>query len=210
MFKRPLEITALLGGIVLSASILPAIAQSGKEGGGMTPAAIGKPAPDFTLTSPQGKTVTLSKGNGSKATVLMFISTQCPVSNEYNTRMAKVAQDYASKGIRFLGINSNKGESPEEVAKHAREQKFGFPVLIDVGNVVADQYNAKVTPHVYVIDDKQVLRYVGRIDDSATIDKVKSKDLRTTLDALLAGKEVPVAETRAFGCAIKRMGAEGE
>ena len=172
-------------------------------------AAIGKPAPEFTLTSPQGKAHALGKERqGQKATVVMFVATQCPVSNDYNERMAQLTKDYAGKKVRFIGINSNKQESIEEVAKHAKDNQLPFPVLIDVGNVVADTYNARVTPQVYLIDDKGVLRYMGRIDDSQNTAGIKKQDLREALDAVLAGRAVPTAETRAFGCSIKRMEKE--
>jgi peroxiredoxin len=195
----------LVGGLALRASSQTTPAPTGA----MPTATIGKPAPNFILTGPNGRSVSLDRARqGQKATVLMFISTQCPVSNSYNERMIQVAKDYAGKKVCFLGINANRAESVEEVAKHAKSHHFPFPVLIDVGNAVADAYDAQVTPHVYVIDDEGVLRYRGRIDDSQNPDGIKSRDLRAALDAVLAGRPVAVAETRAFGCSIQRMPKE--
>ena len=169
---------------------------------------IGAVAPDFTLPgAADGKAVAL-KGllPKSKAVTVLFIATQCPVSNAYNGRMAALGKEYAAKGIAFVGINSNKTEPAAEAAEHARKNGFTFPVVKDDGNRVADLYGAQKTPEVYVVDPKGTLVYHGRIDESADDPKgVKSPDLRRTLDAILEGKPVPVTETKAFGCTIKRV-----
>jgi hypothetical protein len=78
-------------------------------------------------------------------------------------------------------------------------------VVKDDGNRVADQYGARVTPEVFVLDSKRVVKYHGRIDDSREISRVKAHDLRAALDALLAGDDPPRSEARAFGCSIKRV-----
>lgn len=207
MVRNPLFSTLLLSSLVMGGIALQGVAAPPNNAPAPA-AAIGKPAPAITLTSPQGQTLSVNanpQGSRAKATVVMFVATQCPVSNDYNARMVKLAQDYSPKDVRFIGINSNKQESIEEVAKHAKTHSFPFPVLIDVGNVVADRYDAQVTPQVYLIDQKGVLRYKGRIDDSQDVSGVKSQDLRSALDAVLAGREVATTETRAFGCSIKRM-----
>lgn len=168
---------------------------------------IGAPAPDFTLPSARdGALLTLKELSNGKAVVVMFIATKCPVSNAYNGRMGAIAREYSSKGIRFLGINSNKAEPAEEVAAHAHEHGLNFPIAKDPGNKVADAYGAQKTPEVFVISPKGELLYHGRIDESQDDPKgVKSPDLRNALEAILAGKPVPAAETKAFGCTIKRV-----
>jgi thiol-disulfide isomerase/thioredoxin len=167
--------------------------------------AIGDKLQPFALTDAvSGKPLDLKTAQGKKATVLMFISTQCPVSNAYNERMAALAADYASKGVAFIGMNANREETPEDIAAHARAHGFKFPILKDTGNVQADVFGAKVTPETYVYDSEGRLRYHGRIDDDRSGRSVQSRDLRAALDALLAGKDVPVTETKAFGCTIKR------
>ena len=167
--------------------------------------AIGEKLQPFKLNDATGKTVDLGSLQGKKAVVLMFIATQCPVSNAYNERMARLSREYAAKGVAFVGINSNRQESVEEIAGHAAQHGFGFPVLKDVGNVQADRFGAQVTPEIYVYDPGWVLRYHGRIDDDRSGTNVKSQDLRNALDSVLGGKAVPVAETKAFGCTIKRV-----
>ncbi|MSS71747.1 MAG: thioredoxin family protein [Candidatus Latescibacteria bacterium] len=167
---------------------------------------LGKKVEKFKLKDYNGKDHALSDYKGKKAVVLMFIATRCPVSNAYNERMARLDADYRDKGVQFIGINSNKQEPAEEVAKHAGENEFKFPVLKDPDNVVADRFRASVTPEIYVIDSKGVLRYHGYIDDDQYQKKEKSsQDLRTALDALLKGDPVSVERTKAFGCTIKRV-----
>jgi len=167
---------------------------------------LGKKVEDFKLKDYNGKDHALSDYKDRKAVVLMFIATRCPVSNAYNERMAELDADYRGKGVQFIGINSNKQEPAEEVAKHAKEHGFKFPVLKDPDNVIADRFGAQVTPEIYVLDSEGVLRYHGYIDDDQHQKKEKpSQDLRAALDALLSGEPVHVERTKAFGCTIKRV-----
>ena len=169
--------------------------------------AIGSTAPVFDLKTLDGKPFSLADAEKTSSyVVLMFIATQCPYSNAYNDRMRDMAAAYAKKGVLFVGINSNKTESLEETADHARKHGFGFPVLKDPGNKVADLYDARHTPEIYVVGKDGKLLYHGRIDDNSdNAAKVTSPDLKNALDALLAGQPVARAETKAFGCSIKRV-----
>jgi peroxiredoxin len=160
---------------------------------------------DFTLKNYDGKSYTLSDAKDAKAIVIMFIATRCPVSNAYNERMANLYDDYQSKGVVFFGINSNKLENSEECEKHAEENGFKFPVLKDPNNVIADKYDAQVTPEIYVINSKRELLYHGRIDNSQREGNVENHDLKNALDEILGGKTVSVSDTKAFGCTIKRV-----
>ena len=168
--------------------------------------AIDKKVAPFSLPDPSGKSVSVGDWDKSKATVLMFVATKCPVSNAYNPRMASLAKTYAPKGIKFIGINSNKAEDGAEVEAHTKANGFGFTVLKDPANKIADRFGAQVTPEVYVINPAGTLVYRGRIDNSQQLAEVKDKSLANTLDAILAGKAIPEKETRAFGCSIKRVG----
>lgn len=160
---------------------------------------------NFSLKNYDGKTFTLTDYKDAKAIVIMFIATQCPISNDYNTRMAKIANEYSEKGVVFLGINSNKKEDVDEIAGHAKDNKFSFPVLKDVNNIIADKYDAQVTPEIYVVNGSLELLYHGRIDDSRKEGDVKTHNLINALDEILDGKDVSVKQTKAFGCTIKRI-----
>jgi thiol-disulfide isomerase/thioredoxin len=144
---------------------------------------------------------------GNKPTAVIFVSTQCPVSNAYNGRMASLYADYESKNFNFVFVNANSTEDQATVDQHAKQQGWAFPVYKDPGNKLADQLNAQVTPEVFLFDKTGTLLYHGRIDDSQKESGIRTKDARAAFDAVLGGKAVPVAETKAFGCTIKRSKA---
>lgn len=160
---------------------------------------------DFSLEDYNGVKHSLSDYRDSKAIVLMFIATQCPVSNSYNDRMNELYKDYGSKGVSFVAINSNKSEGIDEIKKHALEHGFKFTILKDWKNVIADKLGATVTPEIFLLNSDFEILYHGRIDNSSRIDKVTSRDLRNALDEVLSAKPVAVVSTKAFGCTIKKI-----
>jgi peroxiredoxin len=166
--------------------------------------AIGAVIEDFTLPDTDGKAHTLSSLKGKNGTVLIFISVQCPVSNAYNERMEKLAQDYSAKGISVIGINANATEPADAVKAHAAEKHLTFAILKDPGNKLADRLAANATPEAYFLDANGKLLYHGRIDDSREAARVSASDLRNALDAALAGKAIAKPTAKAFGCTIKR------
>jgi len=169
----------------------------------------GDQAPAFALKNYDGKEYKLDKLiKDNKFTVLMWISTQCPVSNSYNERMVKLYDMYTSKGIAFVGINSNKAETVSDIEKHSKDKNFKFAVLKDDQNKIADLYGAMHTPEIFVVNKKGAIVYHGRIDDSKDPAGIEKHDLSDALDALLAGKKVENTETKAFGCSIKRIQAD--
>ncbi len=165
---------------------------------------IGAVIEEFKLPDADGKEHSLSSLKGKNGSVFIFISVQCPVSNLYNERMQKLAEEYKAKGINVVGINSNVAETPEAVKQHAAEKGLNFTILKDAGNKVADRFDAKVTPEVYFLDASNKLVYRGRIDNSRNGDAISSTELRDAIEATLAGKPVAKAEALAFGCSIKR------
>ena len=165
---------------------------------------IGSKVGDFTLADLSGKPVQFADLKGP-VTVVVFIATRCPISNSYNQRMNAIFGDYSGKGVRFVFINSNANEPASEVAQHAKSAAFLFPVYKDPDNRAADRFGAMATPESYVIDSQGTLRYHGYIDDSTNEARVKNRGLRNALDAVLAGKDVPAVETKAFGCTIKKV-----
>jgi peroxiredoxin len=168
------------------------------------PPAIGATIVDFTLPDVNGKDHSLASLKGTHGTVLIFVAVQCPVSNAYNERMEKLAQDYRARGINVVGINANSTESVSDVKKHAAEKGLTFPILKDNGNKIADSLGATRTPEAYFLDASNKLIYHGRIDNSRDASQVVSSELREALDSTLAGKPVAKTEANAFGCSIKR------
>jgi peroxiredoxin len=174
-----------------------------------SPLQIGKPAPGFTLQGVDGKEHSLSSYlDEAKATVVVFTCNTCPFSQAYEPVLIDMARSYAKKGVQFVLINSNDperkpGDSFEAMVERAGDKDYPFPYLHDASQEVARSYGAMVTPHIFLLDAEQTLRYRGRVNDNRDPAQVESNDLINAIDAVLADKEVPVADTRAFGCSIK-------
>ena len=170
---------------------------------------VGKPMSNFTLRGTDGAQVSLHGFAGKPGAVLVFTGTECPIGNKYLPRLVELAKAYESKGIAFLGINSNASESAEDVAKHAREHGVTFPILKDANNIVADLAQAERTCEVVVLDSRAVVRYRGAIDDQYGFGTSKPAPTRNyltdALDAVLARKPVAVATTPVLGCPIQRV-----
>ena len=169
------------------------------------PPAIGATIEDFTLPGADGKEHALASLKGKNGSVLIFVAVQCPVSNAYNDRMEKLAQDYKARGINVIGINANAAETGESVKAHAVANKLTFPLLKDPSNKIADRLGASVTPEAYLLDASNKLLYRGRIDNSKNGDQITSSELRDAIEATLAGKPVAKTTANAFGCSIKRV-----
>src|ERR1041385_9194941 len=140
------------------------LATGARAEGELTAPAIGSIVDDFTLPDVDNKEHSLKSLAGKNGKVLLFIAVQCPVSNAYNERMAKLAEDYNAKGIAVIGINSNVAEDAAAVKAHAAEHKLSFPILKDPGNKIADRFGAAVTPEAYFISADNKLLYHGRLD----------------------------------------------
>jgi peroxiredoxin len=170
-----------------------------------TPAPIGTRLPSLLLATLAGEKTDLSHYTGKQGMVVIFVSVQCPVSNAYNERMQEFSRGAAARGFTVVGINSNRSEPADAVAQHAKEHGLTFPILKDQDNHLADALGASFTPETYVFDREGILRYHGRIDDSRDATKISQRDLQAAVDALASGKSVPVSDTKAFGCTIKRV-----
>jgi hypothetical protein len=143
-------------------------------------------------------------GHGEqKATVAIFVSANCPMSQAYEQRMAALAREFGD-AVRFVGVDANRDETPEQIAKHFTHLGLGFPIVKDAHNRLADRLGAQVTPDAFVFDPGGALRYHGRIDDSKDASGARSHDLRDALRAVIAGKAPAHSERLAIGCSIVR------
>ena len=161
---------------------------------------------DFRLKDTEGKSHALKQLSEKKtAVVVLFLATQCPIATDYAERIVALVEAYAEKDVQFVGINSNRQETVEDVAEYREKHGFEFPVLKDPGNKIADYFAARRTPEVFLLDKKRVLRYRGAIDDKR--DTPTKHYLRTALDLVIAAQEIPEKskKTRAVGCTIKRV-----
>ncbi|HEV8608628.1 MAG TPA: redoxin domain-containing protein [Thermoanaerobaculia bacterium] len=161
---------------------------------------IGETVPSFTGMTVQGSSFSLADAQkGHRAIVVMFRSTLCPYSNSYNELLKNMTAEYGRKRVLFLAVHSDRWETDDDIRAHGRKYGHTFPVIRDPDGRLAALLNARRTPEVFVMDGDGKLRYHGRIAS-----KLGTPDLRNALDALLAGRRIERAETKAFGCSIDR------
>ena len=166
---------------------------------------VGKPAPVWTdLLGVDGQRHGLNEMNEAKLIVVVFACNHCPVVKAYERRLIRFVDDYRDKGVELVAISVSKQVSDgiEKMKQRASDSGFNFAYLIDPTQKIARAYGATVTPHLFVLDQKRRIAYMGKIDDQMEESKVSESFLRLAVDALLAGREPEVAETRQIGCEI--------
>lgn len=163
---------------------------------------------DFRLPTMDGRAWSSAEAKDAKLLVVAFIGAECPLMQMYAPRLEKLAREYEPRGVRFVAIDSNTQDTPEEVAAFARKFGLTFPVLIDGDSKIADAFDAKRTPEVFVLDSSRTVRYRGPIDDQGRIGFVRLKPdhhhLAEAIEQLLMGKDVRQPELPAIGCLIGR------
>jgi len=173
---------------------------------------LGTRAPEFMLPDPAASTLlSLRDVTGQKATVVMFLCNHCPYVLYVNPTIVEIVEEYAQKGVSFVGINSNDAEGypedgPDKMPAHAREVGYTFPYLYDQTQQVARAYDAACTPDFYIFDDELNLFYRGQLDESRPKrNPVPSTgtDLRAALDNVLSGQPAPEKQRPSGGCNIK-------
>src|SRR5262245_42972187 len=188
----------------LVAILTALLAGTGVPRAGEKPAAAVK---DFALPDAQGRKHTADAWKDRKAIVLIFLGTECPVSNGYSPEYRRLAEAYAGKGVLFYGVHPDPDVTAEIAGKHAAEYRLPWVVLLDPTQGVAKQAGVEVVPEAVVLSPKGQVLYRGRIDDLYTPDgqrreQAKTRDLDEALRAVLAGKPPPVAQTKAYGCPL--------
>jgi peroxiredoxin len=174
----------------------------------------GEAAPDFTLTDSKGTSHKLSDFRG-KFVVLEWLNHDCPfVKKHYGSgNMQKLQQEYTAKGVIWLSIISSapgkQGHRTGPQADADTKDKKANPtaVLLDPAGEVGQKYEAKTTPHMFVLDKDGKVIYAGAIDsikstDSTDVTKAENH-VRAALDAALAGKPVSTPSTKPYGCSVK-------
>jgi peroxiredoxin len=144
----------------------------------------------------------------AKAFVLFFTNTSCPVAQRYLPVLRDMEKDYRAKHVQFLALNEGSDDSIVATAGQAVRHEMEFPFVKDFGSVCARALGVTRTAEVVVLDAKRALRYRGRVDDQyrlgGTLPKATRRELSEAIDAVLAGKTVPVSETVVDGCPITR------
>jgi peroxiredoxin len=174
-----------------------------------TPPAIGAKVADFGAKNVDGRRVSLSDFRTKKATIVVFIGTECKVSNLYLLTLAEMHRKYADKSVQILAINSNDYDTYAEVVAHAKERPVPFPILKDDDDhSAAAALSALRTPEAFLLDSERVIRYHGRIDDQYGVTYARSSpsktELKNAVEELLAGKPIAVPQSEVSGCRIGR------
>src|SRR6266498_499358 len=140
---------------------------------------------------------------------VFFFCNHCPYAKAVEGRLIDLDKDYRDKGFRFVAISANDADtypddSFENMKKRARDRGYGFPYLYDESQSVARAFGAVCTPDLYVFDRERKLAYHGRLDDSPMDPtKVKRRELREAVDALIAGEQPNANQNPCIGCSIK-------
>lgn len=169
----------------------------------------GDKATDFKLKSVDGKFYSLSDYKDAKGFIVVFTCNHCPFAVKYEDRVNELAKKYTKKGYILLAINPNDpvvqpADSYDLMKERAKEKSFVFPYLFDEGQKIFPQYGATKTPHAFLLDKNQVVKYIGAIDDNAEdAAMVKEKYLENAIAALERNTEPTPSVTKAIGCSIK-------
>lgn len=172
---------------------------------------LGSPAPEFSLPDVvSGKNISLDDFSAVKGYLIVFMCQHCPYVKHQEEEIAKIAKDYAHKGIATIAISANDinthpGDAPEELRKQAERLEFDFPYLFDETQEVAKAYTAACTPDFFLFDKDKKLVYRGQMDDSRPGNDipVTGNDLRGAVENFLAGKDISKDQKPSMGCNIK-------
>lgn len=142
-----------------------------------------------------------------RATVVLFVSTDCPISNRYAPEVARLHERFAPRGVRFWLVYPNPAEGSAVIREHLRAYSYPMPALRDPQHHLVRAVGATVTPEAVVVDAARRLRYRGRIDDrypALGIDRLvpTRRDLAEAIQAVLESRPVPTPITRAVGCLL--------
>jgi thiol-disulfide isomerase/thioredoxin len=223
LFKLfPAVSAAVLGIVFMACPVARAQHGSGDNApppvDGYTILPVGSHAPDFSLPGIDGKTHSLKDYNSSKILAVLFTCNHCPVAQMYEKRIKQLVTDYQSRGVAFVVIMGNDdraekfsewgftdvGDSFADMKVRAAYRKLNYTYVYDgATQAVTKKYGPSATPHIFIFDDKRILRYQGRIDSNPREQLATKHEARDAFDALLAGKEVAVKETPAMGCSTK-------
>jgi peroxiredoxin len=162
---------------------------------------------DFSLKDAKGRTHTAADLRREKATVFVFVSTDCPNSNAYAPILSRLYREYSPRGVAFFNVYSDPSESSSTVRKHDTDYDMPFAALLDPHQTLARATGARSTPEVVILGPAGQQLYRGRVDNRVVeLGKARYKatenDLQEALDAILQGKAAPHPVTRAIGCAI--------
>jgi len=188
--------------LLLAALLLPTTALALAPGDAM-------PAREVKMKNVDGRELTLASAAGAKGTLVIFTCNACPFVKAWQARIAAIGNEAVGQGVGVIAINSNDPkvvalDGYEEMQQRARELGLRFPYVVDATSEVARAFGATRTPEAFLFDADGKLVYHGAIDDnSQDAAAVEAHYLRDALAALIAGRPVALADTKALGCTIK-------
>jgi peroxiredoxin len=224
----PRQVASTLAGMklhLLLVALCGALGAAAHAASTPTPATLvlGSSAPDFSLPGVDGRMWSLKDFADARVLVVVFTCNHCPTAQYYEERIKRLVTDYQGRGVALVAISPNDpksvrldelgwadlSDSLPEMKLRAQERAFNFPYLYDGDTQAASRaYGPVATPHVFLFDAGRKLRYAGALDDSERVAKVTKHHLRDALNAVLAGREPAVAQTKVVGCSVKWAGKE--
>ena len=173
----------------------------------------GDNAPDFNLKNVNGEMVSPEDYPDAKGFIIVFTSNTCPYAKKYENRLIALDKKFAPQGYPVIAINPNppalsSGDSYKEMQKKAKTKDFSFPYLFDEGQKVTNEYGARVTPHIFLLEkvgSKLKVVYTGALDnDTYNINPWKTLYVEDAINSLEAGEKIKISSTKAIGCSVKR------
>jgi len=171
---------------------------------------VGDVAPDFSLKGVDGEMHSLASDAGENGSIVVFTCNHCPYAVAYEDRIIDLQKTYGPQGYNVIAINPNDpvvkpADSFEAMIVRAEEKGFNFPYLFDDGQKIYPVWGATKTPHVFLLDASNTVRYIGSIDNNTEPDKANQFFVAGAIKALDAGKNPDPAMTKAIGCRIKKQ-----
>ncbi len=167
------------------------------------------PLADRSMQNAGGAATSLRQAMGDQGLAVIFWSNTCPWVAKYEGRVVALAKEYEAAGIGFVAVNANDpGAYPEEgfaaMQKRVADKGYSFPYLVDEGSAAAKAFGASRTPQIFLFNPGGTLVYEGTVDDSpADPGQVEEQYFRDAMNQLIAGTQIAVQKTNAFGCTIK-------
>ena len=160
------------------------------------------------LVTADGKNYATEKWRNNKYTVVVFLSPECPLCQNYSPDLNAIASTYATKDVKLVGIVSGKEINKQEVQKFITTYGISFPVVFDHRNELATRLNATITPEVFLLNSEGNVLYSGRIDNRMNESGRKRQvvtetNLKDALFSVLNGKKIKIEKTKATGCLIE-------
>ncbi|MBK6933116.1 MAG: thioredoxin family protein [Saprospirales bacterium] len=198
--ERPFRTLILLAGVLLFYS----------AGTNSDYYVVGDKAEDFSLRNVDGRMVSLADYPDARGFIVVFTCNHCPYAQLYEQRIIDLHRRFNIRGFPVIAINPNDpsivpDDSFDEMVVRAREKRYPFVYLYDSTQTVYPKFGANRTPHVFILDQRLVVRYIGAIDDNPeTPGAVRNRYVENAVNALLRGERPDPDFTRAIGCTIKR------